>query len=290
MKKSLEKIKIKDLLDFSLLEVKEKEFISKLDLELLLAKTLNVERISIHVHPNKVLSESEVNNFLKLVDRRKSGEPIQYILGVKEFMGMDFSVEKGVLIPRNDTEVLVESIIGILNNEKRDLLGLEIGVGSGAISVSLLHYLKNLKIIGLDINSKALEITNKNAVNNNVNNRLELLHSDLFKSIKKDNKYDFIVSNPPYIDINEYENIETQVRDYEPEEALFAEDEGLYFYKKIIRESRDFLKKSGFLIVEIGYDQGEKVSELFKINTYKNIKIIKDLENRDRVVIGYLLN
>jgi release factor glutamine methyltransferase len=211
-----------------------------------------------------------------------------YLTKSKEFFGLDFYIEEGVLIPRPETEILVEKVIEKLQNVKRELIGLEVGVGSGCISVSLLKNIKNLKIIGIDILEKALEITEKNAKIHKVLDRLKLFKFDIVN--EKMNslnlpKLDFVVSNPPYIKEEDYQKLQEEVKK-EPKEALISGKEGTEFYEKIVNSLKDFLKEEGFFAFEVGIGQAEKVKQILEDNGYKNIEIHKDLAGIDRVVIG----
>ena len=204
-------------------------------------------------------------------------------------MGLDFYVQEGVLIPRPDTEPLVEEIIELCKS-KENLSILDIGTGSGAITISLAKYLKTSKVKSFDISDIALEIGKKNAISNEVDDRVEFIKSDLFSSIENKNiKFDVIVSNPPYIPKKDIETLHTQVKDYEPYTALEGGEDGLDFYRSITEQSRMYLKENGILAYEVGHDQAEDVSEIMKKNGYTKIYTKKDLQGIDRVVIGYKL-
>lgn len=261
----------------------------RLDVEILLQKALgDVDRLYIHLNLEKFLSEEEENLFLKLINERLNNRPIAYIVGNREFMGLDFYVQEGVLIPRPDTEILVEEVIEIGNN-KGEIEILDIGTGSGAITVSLAKYLDNANLTSVDISDIALEVGKKNAISNNVDNKIEFIKSNLFTEIDKDKKFDVIVSNPPYIRKKDVENLESQVKDFEPYTALEGGEDGLDFYRKITQQAKLYLKENGVLAYEVGHDQSEDVSKLMKINGYTNIYTKKDLQGIDRVVIGTIL-
>ena len=261
----------------------------RLDVEILLQKALgDVDRLYIHLNLEKFLSEEEENLFLKLINERLNNRPIAYIVGNREFMGLDFYVQEGVLIPRPDTEILVEEVIEIGNN-KGEIEILDIGTGSGAITVSLAKYLDNANLTSVDISDIALEVGKKNAISNNVDNKIEFIKSNLFTEIDKDKKFDVIVSNPPYIRKKDVQNLESQVKDFEPYTALEGGEDGLDFYRKITEQAKLYLKENGVLAYEVGHDQSEDVSKLMKINGYTNIYTKKDLQGIDRVVIGTIL-
>ena len=204
----------------------------RLDVELFLQKALgDVDRNYIHLNLNKELTKEQYDEFLGYINDRINGRPVAYIVGNREFMGLDFFVKEGVLIPRPDTETLVEEIIQLCKNKNEEINIVDIGTGSGAITVSLAKYIENSKITSLDISDIPLEVGKINAVNNGVDNRIEFLKSDVFTAIKNtEKKFDIIVSNPPYIPKKDIETLHTQVKDYEPYNALEGGEDGLDFY------------------------------------------------------------
>lgn len=262
----------------------------RLDVEILLEKALgDVDSLYIRLNLNKEVTEDEFNIFNNLIEDRLNGRPIAYIVGNREFMGLDFYVQEGVLIPRPDTEALVEEIIELCK-DKKDLSLLDIGTGSGAITVSLAKYLNDAYVKSFDISEIALEIGKKNAINNNVEDKIEFIKSDLFSAIKDtDIQFDVIVSNPPYIPRKDIETLHTQVKDYEPYNALEGGEDGLDFYRDITEQSVNYLKQNGILAYEVGHDQAQDVAEIMKNNGYTKIYTKKDLQGIDRVVIGYKL-
>lgn len=262
----------------------------RLDIELLLEKALGgVDRLYIHMNINKELTKEEEYKFLELIKDRLSGRPIAYIVGNREFMGLDFYVKEGVLIPRPDTEPLVEEIIELCKDKNKVSI-LDIGTGSGAITVSLAKYIENSRLMSFDISDIALEIGKKNAITNEVDSRIEFIKSDLFTSIKdKSIKFDIIVSNPPYIPKKDIDTLHTQVKDYEPYTALEGGEDGLDFYRDITEQSILYLNKDGILAYEVGHDQAEDVVQIMRNNGYTNIYMKKDLQGIDRVVIGFKL-
>lgn len=262
----------------------------RLDVELLLEKALGgVDRLYIHMNINKELTKEQEETFLELIKDRLNGRPIAYIVGNREFMGLDFFVKEGVLIPRPDTEPLVEEVIELCKG-KEEVSILDIGTGSGAITVSLAKYISKSKVTSFDISDIALEIGKKNAINNEVDSRTDFIKSDLFTSIKgKGISFDIIVSNPPYIPKKDIETLHTQVKDYEPYNALEGGEDGLDFYRDITEQSLDYINKDGILAYEVGHDQARDVSEIMKNNGYTNIYTKKDLQGIDRVVIGFKL-
>lgn len=251
---------------------------------IILSKLLDVDKSYIYTHVDKELDKEIVDKFKTSMKKLNDGYPIHYILEERDFMGLDLIVEDGVLIPRSDTEVLVEYLIEYIDGRKMDIF--EIGIGSGAISVSLAYHCKNLDIIGGDISDKAIEVGRKNIEKFNLEN-IEFIKSDIFKGVQG-KKFDVVVSNPPYIQRDVIETLDRNVKDYEPMLALDGGESGLDFYEKITRESLEFLKELGILIFEIGYDQGNLVSGIFLKNGFKNVKVLKDLQGHDRVVLGFL--
>ena len=224
------------------------------------------------------------------INDRINGRPVAYIVGNREFMGLDFFVKEGVLIPRPDTETLVEEIIELCKNKSEQINILDIGTGSGSITVSLAKYIENSKVMSFDISDIPLEVGKINAINNEVDNKIEFVKSDVFSAIKDTEKqFDVIVSNPPYIPKKDIETLHTQVKDYEPYNALEGGEDGLDFYRQITKESIDYLKQGGILAYEVGHDQAEDVSEIMKSYGYTKIYKKKDIQGIDRVVIGFKL-
>ena len=262
----------------------------KLDIEILLSKALgDVDRLYIHLNLHKELTKEQLDSFNKMIQDRLKGRPIAYIVNNREFMGLDFYVEEGVLIPRPDTEPLVEEVIELVKG-KENLKIVDIGTGSGAITVSLAKYIKDCQVYSLDISDKALSIGLKNAISNEVEDKINFIKSNIFSGIEdKGLELDVIVSNPPYIRRADIETLHTQVKDYEPYIALEGGADGLDFYRDITRESVKYLKDKGILAFEVGHDQAEDVSEILKHNGYTNIYTKKDLQGIDRVVIGFKL-
>jgi release factor glutamine methyltransferase len=256
-----------------------------LDLQLILCHVLKTDRLRLILNPNEKLDELSYSEYLELVKERANGRPVQYIIKEQEFMGLDFYVDERVLIPRGDTEILVEAIIEIYKNKSCKFV--EVGTGSGAIAISLVKLLDKSSAVTLDISEDALCVARKNALSNDVLDRLELIKSDVFENLKiEDNSLDFIVSNPPYIPSEIVDTLHTRVKDFEPHMALDGGEDGLDFYRQIARESRKYLKDGARVFFEVGHDQCSDVSDIFKLYGYKDIKSIKDLQGFDRVVIA----
>lgn len=252
-----------------------------LDAQVLLMHTLDCNKAYLFAHSDYELETNQWLEYQNKVVQRMSLKPVQYIVNSQEFMGFDFYVDERVLIPRPDTEILVEQIIKEKINQPRIL---EIGVGSGAIAIALDLLIKDSKVFGIDISEKALEVANRN--NKKLNADVTFLQGDLFQPVENE-KFDIIVSNPPYIGFEEYNSLERNVKDFEPKLALYADHQGMYFYEKIIEESFDFLSKSGILAFEVGYSQSELVKRLMLKRGFTAIKIIQDLAGVNRVVVGY---
>ena len=241
------------------------------------------------IHMNEELAESIYNEFIENINKIVRGIPLQYITNKQEFMSLEFYVDENVLIPQPDTEILVESVLEICNNIKKNtkIKILDLCTGSGAIAIALNYELnkRNIKaeIIASDISDNALRVAKKNNVKNNT--KVKFIHSDLFENIK-DNDFDIIVSNPPYIKKDVIPTLSKQVRN-EPIIALDGGDEGLDFYKKIIEQARKYIKNEGYLCLEIGYDQKiEVLTILNQFEEYRKTKTIKDLSNNDRCIIS----
>ena len=267
-------------------ELEEISSTPRLDVETLLQKVLNVDRLYILLNLDKSLSKEEENLFNKFIEERLNNRPIAYIVGNREFMGLDFYVEEGVLIPRGDTEVLVEEVLKYIGEEEAISI-CDLCCGSGAIGISLAALRNNIKVDLVDFYPIPEKVTKKNIVKHNLEERTEFIKSDLLNKVIEDGKkYDILVSNPPYIADEVIDDLMEDVKDYEPHTALAGGEDGMDFYNIIVSESRKVLNENGILAFEIGYDQGEKVKVLMEENGFKNIKVIQDLAGLDRVVIG----
>ena len=231
---------------------------------------------------DKEVNEKIFEMYKTLLKKRAENTPIQYITGKQCFYGLDFYVDENVLIPRLDTEVLVENII---NREiNKDISILDMCTGSGCIAISLKKFGDFKEVLAVDISPKALEIAKKNAVENEVN--IEFLKSNMFSSLDKCKKFDVIVSNPPYISKKELESLERQVKDFEPKLALLAGDNGLEFYKIIAETGKRFLKENGRMYLEIGCNQAKEVTKILNEQDFKEIEVIKELAKLDRVIVS----
>lgn len=259
-----------------------------LDCQLILGKIIDKDKLYLITNRNEKVSLDKELEFLKLIKKRKEKMPVKYILGVTEFMGLDFKVREGVLIPRGDTEVLVEEALNIIReNDLKDVC--DLCCGSGAIGVSLATIEKSINVTCIDIEAIPEEVTKENIRLHAVDDRVEFVKSNLLSEvIAIDKKFDLIASNPPYIKEEVIPTLMKDVREYEPKVALSGGEDGLDFYKRIVDESLKVLKEQGHLIFEIGHDQGLSVKSIMEEKGFNNVEIIKDLAGNDRVVKGRL--
>lgn len=246
----------------------------------LLAFSLQKDKSFLFVHPEYELSTKEEKRFQEFLQRRARREPFQYITGSQEFYGLDFAVTPDVLIPRPETELIVENAIKFLSAKARFC---EVGIGSGCISVAILHNARTAHAVGLDISENALNIAEKNAKRHRVADRLDLKISDIFANLK-DEKFDLIVSNPPYIPRRDYEMLQIEVRDFEPTFALTDGKNGLSIIGKLVKDAPQFLKPHAFLLMEIGINQATEVKKMFLPKVWQTIEILPDLQNIPRMV------
>lgn len=232
------------------------------------------------IHPEEIVETKIETDFNEAIQKKQAGIPLQYITNMQEFMGINFYVDENVLIPRPDTEVLVEEVIK-LAKAKENIAILDMCTGSGAIAIALAEYLTNAKITASDKSKKALGVAQKNAKNTKAS--IQFIESDLFGNIK--DKFDIIVSNPPYIESDVIKCLDKEVQK-EPMMALDGGKDGLDFYRKIAKQARAYLNEEGYLALEIGYNQKKKVKELLKKEGYREIYSKKDFGDNDRIVIG----
>lgn len=263
---------------------------ARLKAEIIFSNVLGIERMMLFTKYRDEIDEekkSKIREYIHKIGKEKF--PIQYLLNEQEFYGRSFYVDKGVLIPRLDTEVLVEKALNILNEESiEEPKVLDIGVGSGVIGITIALEVPTSKVMGVDISEKALEISSKNKKILKAGN-IKFIKSDLFENIEY-KKFNMIVSNPPYISSDETDVMSEDALLHEPSEALFAGSEGLYFYNSISQKAMEYLDDNGYLLFEIGYKQGEIVAKMMETYGFKNVEIAKDLAGNDRVVVGQKLS
>ncbi|CUS95952.1 release factor glutamine methyltransferase [Candidatus Kryptobacter tengchongensis] len=263
---------------------------ARLTIELMLCHILKCKRVDLYVNFEKPLTKSELENLKELIKRRLRREPLQYIIGKTEFMGLEFKLTPAVLIPRPETEILVERALETLKKEFADRKTpkvLDIGTGSGNIAISLAKFLGDkITVIGIDISKEAIELAKENAQLNGVKNvefiQLDLFDQKLINEFKK--QFDLIVSNPPYIAVDEIENLQDEIKKFEPRHAITDGANGLSFYKRIAKIGKELINETGFILVEIAYGQAENVKKIFTDADYGQIEIFKDYLGIERVV------
>ena len=254
-----------------------------LDSELLLSQVIKKDRKFILLNLDKELDKSTQNSFRDLILKRSRGKPLAYLTGIKSFWKYDFKVNEKVLIPRPDTEIIIEQVLRIYKN-KNYLNFLEVGVGSGCIALSILKEKKFFSGTGIDLSQDCVEICRYNAKKLGVSNRIKLVKSDVDKLIF--HKYDLIISNPPYIKKFDLNKLNREVINYEPKLALDGGLEGLSVIRKVIKKSSELIKKNGKLILEIGHDQRLPIKKMLNENNFYINKIVKDLAKNDRCIVS----
>ncbi|MBQ3834548.1 MAG: peptide chain release factor N(5)-glutamine methyltransferase [Elusimicrobia bacterium] len=269
---------------FEILKIAEKFLTShniteaKLDAEVMLCDVLNIERKVLPTIREKNLTAKQYSLYQKYLERRANREPVSYIIGNTEFMGLKFKVSSDVLIPRQETEILVETVNNFIKkNNCKNIL--DLCTGSGCIAVSVAKYNKDISVTASDISEKALNIAKENAELNKVSDRINFVQSNIFESINE--KFDIIVSNPPYVTEKEYKTLEKELY-FEPKLALTAEDNGLYFYKQIAENAKKYLNNNGAIFLELNANLSKEIESLFK--NFSSTKIIKDYSGLPRIL------
>jgi release factor glutamine methyltransferase len=255
---------------------------SHADSILLLRHVLNIPTAEIHAYRERPLTAHQTVEFNALIRERLKGKPIQYLTGEQEFFGLPFHVTPDVLIPRPETEHLVEAAIARLQNHPNPRIA-DVGTGSGAIAVALAHSLPNAQIVALDISAAALQIAQRNAQRNNVAERIRFIESDLLAAVA-DEQFEAIVSNPPYIAESERKALPKEVREYEPQQALFAGPTGLEIHERLIAEAKPLLASGGWLMMEIGHGQQDAVAAM--LQGWDAVEFVPDLQSIPRVAIA----
>lgn len=257
---------------------------ARLNAELLLAEVLNCKRLDIYLRFDKPLAEDELVKYREFISRRGKYEPLQYIVGYTEFYGQRINVTKDVLIPRPETEILVESIVDQFRSVP-NLKIIDIGTGSGNISIALAKNLISPSITTIDTSQEAIIVAKNNCTLNNLNGEVDFVHGDILTHSFQ-HEYDIVVSNPPYISLTEYESLQNEVKYYEPKNALTDFHDGLFYFESIAHKMYDYLTSGGKIFFEIGFGQSAAVKEILTNNKYSHIEIIKDYQNIDRVIFG----
>jgi release factor glutamine methyltransferase len=283
---------IKDLLPVSIDYLKTKNIESpRLCAEILLSHQLSISRLKLYLEYDQPVGENDLNKYRAMIKRLSDGEPIQYITGIQEFWSMDFIVNSSVLIPRPETEIIVEQAIRIYNEnnygERPEIHILDMCTGSGAISVAVASELKNAEIVAVDISKEALETARKNITRHGMSDRISLLEGDLFEPFINNPKYfDIIISNPPYVTKEEYKLLPKKIRGFEPGIALESGEDGLSHIRIILEMAHHYLNPGGWLMLEMAPSQIDAVSQIISSNdSYLNISVVKDYSSLDRVVI-----
>lgn len=251
-----------------------------LEANLLLGKACGKDRIKLLTTLDDPLEEYAFDEYMVYIERRLSSEPLQYIMGEQVFMSLYFKVTPAVLIPRAETELLVNEVIE-MKRPKANIL--DLCTGSGAIAVSLAHYMPDCQIVAVDISADALEVAEENAAINSVGDRIEFFCGDMFSPLASSSSFEIIICNPPYINAVEYHELPADVKK-EPRLALYGGTDGLDFYRLIGAKAKQFMSQKGVLLVEIGWQQGTEVKEIFEGNGFNEVKIIKDWNGHDRIV------
>ena len=265
-------------------EILKKNYIrsAKLDSEILMSKVLKKERESLIINQNELIEKNLLKRFKCLINQRSKGEPIAYLVGKKDFWNSQFEIYKDVLIPRPDSELIVEQVLKLTKN-KRKLKLLDIGVGSGCLLLSILNEKKDFYGIGIDVSKKCIDLSKKNAFNLNLKNRVKFFKTNI------DNfnygKYDLIVSNPPYINQYDLKYLDKEVVNFEPKLSLNGGIDGLTVIRKVINKAFILMKTNGVLVLEIGHDQKKKVKNILRKKGFYINKILKDYANNDRCII-----
>ncbi len=276
--------RVVDILNWSTNYLKEKNIDdAKTSIEWMLTDVLKCSRMELYLNFNKPLTETELKIFKSYLLKCANNEPVQQIIGKTDFYGFSFVVDRTVLVPRPETEILVEEVIKkYKKHSQKNVKILDIGSGSGAIAVALAKHLPNVQIDALEYSKDAIGILTKNINFHNLEDRVSVINEDVYKYIPQ-KKYDIIVSNPPYISKDEFPKLDKNVRYYEPPMALTDNNDGLEFYRYFAKKFTDWLTDDGWVALEIGNDQRKDLEEIFK--NYENLEFVKDYQKDDRVLM-----
>jgi release factor glutamine methyltransferase len=259
---------------------------SRINAELLLADILDCKRLDLYLSFDKPLGNQEIEKYRDYIRRRGNFEPLQYITGKVDFYGIELKVNSSVLIPRPETELLVENILNVLSRDKESTI-LDIGCGSGNITIALAVNLASSKFISTDCSDEALKVAKENAEKYSVAGNIKFeKHNILKEDLNNFPQFDIIVSNPPYVSREDFKSVQKEIRDYEPRSAVTDDSDGYTFFREITRKSFKKIKAGGKLFFEVAEGQSEGVTEIMKKNNFKNISVIKDYQNIDRIIFG----
>ena len=260
----------------------------KIEITSLLSHVLECSPTFLHVKASEKLTENQASQFMEMVRRRGRFEPVAYILNKKNFLGHDFYVDPRVLIPRPETEQVVETACRLLKERKvKKPKILDIGTGSGCMAISLCQFDPLAKVVALDISEEALDVAKKNAKNHRVNHQMKFLKSNLYLSLDPafDGYFDMIISNPPYVSDSEMPGLEPDLS-FEPPQALYGGRDGLLFINEIVKKGPRLLKRKGFLIIEIGANQKKRAEDIFRRTGFRSVRTVRDFSGLDRIVVG----
>jgi release factor glutamine methyltransferase len=275
---NLREILEKTVLELSLIS----DNFAKIEAEEIICLICKCSKSDIYLKKNTQISQNQILQIQDIILKRKSGKPLAYCAESKYFYDREFFVNENVLIPRQDTEILIQTILDAETDEKKFIL--ELGAGSGIISQILRSKCPNWQIVSVDISFAAVQVAKKNC-----DFEILVINCDKFSAINGKKNFDFIVSNPPYIESSQIENLDASVKDYEPKTAIDGGENGLVFYEYLAEKAKNYLKEKGKIYCEIGYNQGNSTTELFKKNNFENIKIIKDFGGHPRVICAEIL-
>jgi release factor glutamine methyltransferase len=260
-----------------------------LDAQTLLAEAIGKDRSYLIINFNQQISEDVLSKYQTMVSRRAAGEPLQYITGHQEFFGLDFEVTPDVLIPRPETELIVEETIRLVQQNRIARSGIpviiDVGAGSGCIAVTLARELGDARVIASDISLPALRVARRNAARHALDNRVGFVASDLLDAFAEKSFADFILSNPPYVSNVEMPTLQREVRDWEPQVALTDSNDGLSIYRRLLKDASSRLKPGGYLICEIGYTQSERISAMVDREVWGETRILDDLQGIPRTIV-----
>ena len=255
----------------------------RMNAEVLLMFVLGVHRAYLYAHPERELTPEEEARYDEALAQRATGMPSQYIIGHQEFWGLDFVVSPAVLIPRPETEHLVETVLELAHDVSRPKI-VDVGTGSGCIALALAHELKHAEVYAVDVSSAALEIASANAARLQLDGRVRFVQSDVLKALAVHHDFDFIASNPPYVGFGEADKVQKSVRDFEPRVAVFAGERGLDVIAPLVQQAHKALKPGGWLAVEIGYSMRDAVLNLLHPTMWEDVRVVPDLQGIPRVV------